>query len=379
METLAQPGLLYTIAMFLVVLGVLVFVHEWGHYAAGRLFKVRVETFSIGFGRELFGWTDKAGTRWKISALPLGGYVKFFGDMNAASQPDPNASSLSAEERAVAFPFKPLWQRAIIVAAGPAINFLFAIVVFAGLFMIVGQAYTPPVVGTVIPDTPAARAGFLPGDTILEVQGKSIDRFEDIVSVVTIHPGTALPVVIERSGIDWTLTVTPDRVEEQDRFGNRYEKGRIGLGVPQRVIVQRGPLEAVWHAVDQTAHLTQMMVKTLVQIITGRRPVTELGGPIKIAQFSGQSAAMGLIAFVTFMAVISINLGFVNLLPVPMLDGGHLVLYACEGLRGRPVGPRAQEMAFMAGFALVISLMLFLTWNDLRSVGFWDQLTGLLG
>lgn len=376
---LPQPGILYTLAMFAVVIGVLVFIHEWGHYLAGRIFGVKADSFSIGFGKELFGWTDKRGTRWKLSALPLGGYVKFSGDMNAASQPSPEVERMSAEERAQTFLAKPTWQRAIIVAAGPVTNFLFAIGIFAAFFTIYGHAYTPAVVDQVLPGSPAASAGFRTGDRILSLGGEEIDRFEDVVRVVTINPGHTIDAVIGRGGVRLTAAITPAIVHEEDRFGNRYSRGQLGITSAGRVIEQRDPVEAVYYAVDETLMLTRTMAETLVQVVTGRRSVKELGGPIKIAQFSGQQASMGLPNFIQFMALISINLGFINLLPVPMLDGGHLFLYAIEGLRRRPLNPKVQEWAFMSGFALLISLMIFLTWNDLASFGVWEHLAGLLG
>jgi len=376
---LQQPGFLYTVAMFAVVIGVLVFIHELGHYLAARMFGVRAETFSIGFGRELVGWTDRRGTRWKLSALPLGGYVKFVGDMNATSQPSPEIERMPAGERAGIFAFKPLWQKAIIVAAGPLINFAFAVGIFAAFFMLYGHAYTPPQVAQVVPGSPAAAAGLKPGDRFLSIDGEDVDRFEDVVRIVTLNPGHPVIAEIERGGAEMRLSITPATLNEVDRFGNRYTRGQLGVASGGRVIAERGPLEAVWYAVDETIMMTRTMADTMVQVVTGRRSVEELGGPLKIAQFSGQQASMGLPNFIQFMALISINLGFINLLPVPMLDGGHLFLYAVEGLRRRPLSPKIQEWAFMSGFAALISLMLFLTWNDLASFGVWEHLAGLLG
>jgi regulator of sigma E protease len=376
---LQQPSFLYTVAMFAVVIGVLVFIHELGHYLAARMFGVRAETFSIGFGRELVGWTDRRGTRWKLSVLPLGGYVKFVGDMNASSQPSPEVEHLPANQREGIFAFKPLWQKAIIVAAGPLINFAFAIAIFAAFFMIYGHAYTPPTVAQVVPGSPAAAAGLKPGDRFLSIDGADVDRFEDVVRIVTLNPGHPVVAEIERGGAELRLTITPATLLEEDRFGNRYTRGQLGVASGGRVIAERGPLAAVWYAVDETVMMTRAMADTMVQVVTGRRSVEELGGPLKIAQFSGQQASMGLPNFIQFMALISINLGFINLLPVPMLDGGHLFLYAVEGLRRRPLSPKFQEWAFMSGFAALISLMLFLTWNDLASFGVWEHLAGLLG
>jgi regulator of sigma E protease len=375
----AQPNLLYTLAMFAVVIGILVFIHEMGHYLAARLFGVKAESFSIGFGKELFGWTDRQGTRWKLSALPLGGYVKFVGDMNSSSQPSPEMAAIPVAERRHIFAFKPLWQRAIIVAAGPITNFLFAIAVFAAFIAIYGHMYTPPVVSAVEAGSAAAEAGIRPGDRVVELGGRDIDRFEDLIQVVTIHAGMPLDAVIMRGDQRLEMAVRPKVDLMVDRFGNSFERGLLGVRGARPVIVERQGLGILYYAVDDTILLTRSIIDTLVQVITGRRSVKEMGGPLKIAQFSGQQASMGVPNFIHFMALISINLGFINLLPVPMLDGGHLFLYAIEGIRRRPLNPKVQEWAFMSGFALLISLMLFLTFNDLASFGVFEHLAGLLG
>lgn len=377
--TMAQPGFLFTLAVFIIVIGVLVFIHEAGHYLAARAFGIKADTFSIGFGRELFGWTDKRGTRWKVGALPLGGYVKFAGDLNAASEPDPDAAQLPPEAYAQTFQAKPMWQRALVILAGPLTNFLFAIIVFALFFMTWGHAFTPAVINTVAPDSPAAVAGLQSGDKILLLDGQTIERFEDVVRIVTINSGTPIEARIARGDTQKTLTITPKIVPETDRFGNHYTRGLLGVTSGGRVVERRSPVAAVYFAVEETWLLTRTMADTLVQVVTGRRAVAELGGPLKIAQFSGQQASLGLPNLVQFMALISINLGFINLLPIPMLDGGHLFLYAVEAVRRRPLDAKVQEWAFMSGFAALVSLMLFLTWNDLASVGVWKQLSALLG
>ncbi len=376
---LAQPTFLYTVLMFALVIGVLVTVHELGHYLAGRMFGIRAETFSVGFGRELIGWTDKHGTRWKLALLPLGGYVKFVGDLNASSQPSPEVENLPDNQRQGIFAFAPLWQRAIIVAGGPLINFLFAIVIFAGFFAVLGHPYTPATVDYIAENSPAKAAGFRVGDRIVSLDGQQIARFEDVVRIVSINPGQAVAAVVDRSGSATRLIVTPAVLVEKDRFGNVYTRGQLGVGSARQIVEKVGPGRAIVVAVEETVALTRAMTDTLVQVITGRRSVKELGGPLKIAQFSGQQASMGLLNLVQFMALISINLGFINLLPVPMLDGGHLFLYAVEGVRRRPLNPKVQEWAFMSGFAALVSLMLFLTWNDLASFGVFKQLAGLLG
>ncbi len=374
METLAQPGLGLTLAAFVLVVGVLVFVHEFGHYGVARLFGIRVETFSVGFGHPLLAWTDRRGTRWQIGWLPLGGYAKFAGDMNAASQPDPALAALPEAERRELFQFRPLWQRALVVAAGPAINFLFAILLFAGFFMTFGQQVTPPVVGQVVEGSPAEAAGLRPGDRVLAIDGRSVSRFEDMTRLVAINPGRPVAMRVLRDGAVETVRVTPRVVVEEDRFGNVIRRGVLGIRSGEVELVRRGPVSALWHGAVETWHTTRLMWDTLVQVVTGRRALDELGGPVRIAQFSGQSASLGLAALVSFMALISVNLAFINLLPIPMLDGGHLLLYAIEALRRRPLGPKVQEWAFVSGFALLVSLMLFLTWNDLAALGLWDRL-----
>ena len=372
-----QPGLLLTLAAFAFVVGFLVFIHELGHYLVGRFFGVKADAFSIGFGRELFGWTDGQGTRWKISALPLGGYVKFSGDMNPASQPSDDWLALPPEERARTFQAKPLWQRACIVAAGPVTNFLFAILVFAAFFATYGVPRTPAVVSQVLPQSAAATAGIQPGDRITGMLGRSVDKFEDVVRIAQIHPGERVKMVVEREGRTLDLDVLLGVDEQVDRFGNRYRVGRLGVAGGERVIEKMPAGAVLFAAAEFTWDMTRSMVSTLEQIITGRRSVTELGGPIKIAQFAGQMASLGLIDLVSFMAFISINLGFINLLPIPMLDGGHLLFYAVEGVRRRPVAAKTQEYAFMSGLALLATFMLFVTFNDLASFGLWEKLVSL--
>lgn len=375
----AQPGILLTLASFALVIGLLVFVHELGHYLAGRIFGVRADVFSIGFGREIFGWTDKRGTRWKISTLPLGGYVKFAGDANAASMPDAAWLSLPAEERAKTFPAKKLWQKAIIILAGPFANFLFAILVFAGFFMAYGVPRTPPVVAQVLPGSAAERSGLTPGDKILTIGDEEIAQFEDVVNYVRLHPGETVKLRFERNGDVEQVEATFDVEEQTDRFGNEYRIGRLGIAPGEQVIVQEPLGVALATSVSHVGRMVSMMIEALEQVITGRRPIEELGGPIKIAQFAGQSASLGWEPLIEFMAFISINLGFINLLPVPMLDGGHLLFYAIEAVWRRPVKPRAQELAFISGFALLVSLMLLVTLNDLASLGVWEKLAKLVG
>jgi regulator of sigma E protease len=380
METLASPGIFFTLAIFALVIGVLVFVHEFGHYGVARLFGIKVEAFAVGFGKEIIGWTDGHGTRWKLGWIPMGGYAKFAGDANAASQPDFSLDAeLPPEERANLFHNRPLWQRSLVVAAGPVINFLFAILIFAAFFMTYGHQITPAVVGKVMDGTPAAAAGLKQGDRILSIDGQGVDRFEDVSRIVAINPGTAIEIRVARDDRTMSLNAKPRIVTEVDRFGNSYERGQLGLMSGELVVVQHKPVQALRWAMVETWATVRMMWDTLAQVVMGRRPLGDLGGPVKIAQFSGQSATLGLPALIGFIALISINLGFINLLPIPMLDGGHLFLYALEGIRRRPLHPKVQEWAFMSGFALLMSLMLVLTWNDLRSVGVWDRIASVIG
>ena len=354
---------------FLVVLTALVFVHEMGHYLAARVCGIRVEIFSIGFGREIFGWTDRTGTRWRLSWIPFGGYVKMFGEMLAVKRTDSGSDPtalMTREEEAVAFNTKSVGQRAFVVAAGPAANFLLAIVILAGMFMSVGQQFTPANVGTVIPGKAADRAGFKPGDIILKIDGSAIERFEQLVQTVRLYPGVPLEFTVARDGIELTLNATPDVIEEEGRFGyQRY--GQLGIsrtGLDRELIVH-GPVTAIWRATEETYVLTQSILAALGQIISGTRTSKEIGGPIRIAQMSGDVWAAGLVSLLMFATVLSINLGLINLFPVPMLDGGHLMFYAIEALRGRPLGERAQENGMKIGLTMVLGLMVFATWNDL--------------
>ena len=364
-----NPGLIVTILAFVLTIGTLVFVHEMGHYLAGRWFGVHAERFSIGFGKELFGWTDRRGTRWKVAALPLGGYVQFAGDMDASSRPAAEWEAMPAAERARTFPAKPLWQRAIIVAAGPAINFLFAILLIAGFLLVYGQAVTPTRVEGIEASSPAARMGLTDGDVITRFAGQKVDSFEEMASEIAMRPGEAVTVEVERDGATRTLSGAVGERFEEDRFGNRYRIGLMGIPWPKPETRPVSLIEAPIIATAKTVDIVRMIVTTLGQVVTGRRPIEELGGPLKIAQVSGEQLNAGIPAFIAFIALISINLGFINLLPIPMLDGGHLLLYAIEAIRQRPASPDTQEWAFRAGFALVVGFMLLVTFNDLSSFG----------
>ncbi len=374
-----SPGLLLTVLAFVLVIGPLVFVHEMGHYLAARIFGVKSDAFSIGFGREIAGWTDKRGTRWKIGWMPLGGYVRFAGDMNAVSQPSPAWLALPAEERNRTFQAKPVWQRAIIVAAGPFVNFVFAILILAGFAFAYGDMRTPAVVGLVAPKSAAASAGLQVGDRIMQLGGREIVKFEDIAGYARIHPGEATSISVTRGGRVLTVPITLGVDEQKDRFGNRYRIGVLGVGRTEQVVVPVSLIEAPAVAVRRTGQILSVMVETLGQVITGRRSVKELGGPLSIAKVSGEQFSLGLPEFIWLIAMVSINLGFINLLPVPMLDGGHLFFYAIEAVRRRPVGPEVQEWAFRGGLAAILALMFLVTFNDLGNFGLWRSLASLIG
>lgn len=374
-----SPGILYSIGAFLLIIGPLVFVHEMGHYLVARWFNTKVEKFSIGFGREIAGWTDKKDTRWKVGWLPLGGYVQFAGDLNAASQPDPNSNALPDSERSELFQFKPVGQRFLIILAGPMINFLFAVILFMGIFATYGQAQNPAIVTALEENSPAETAGFEIGDRITSVEGREIERFEDLSRFVSLRPGEEMIFGIERDDEPLTITATTGDVTVEDRFGNEARIGRIGVYGSAIEVQQLSLLELPGAAIDQTVSSLEMITVGLWQIIRGQRSIQELGGPLKIGQISGQTASLGIYAFLIFMAMISINLGFINLLPIPMLDGGHLVFYAAEAVRRRPIKPEAQEWAFRMGLAVLLGFMLMVTVIDLGSFGLWERLSGLIG
>jgi regulator of sigma E protease len=365
-------GGFFYVVVFLVVLTVLVFVHELGHYLIARRNGVRIEVFSIGFGPELFGWWDRAGTRWKFSAVPLGGYVKMFGDSDASSGlAIAGLGQLTSAEREVSFPCKRLGQRAAIVAGGPIANFVFAIVVLALLFMTYGQPFTPAKVGQVLPGSAAEAGGMQPGDAIVSIDGRPIERFEDLQQVVRLNPGVPLVVVVKRNGAPVTLNVTPSRVEESSRLGH-HQIGQLGIRGGSAQYVRRNPASAVVRAVGETWNLAATTLQAMWQMVIGTRTTDELGGPLRIAQLSGEVAQGGIVPLLWFMAVLSVNLGLINLFPVPVLDGGHLLFYAAEAIRGKPLGQRTQEYGFRVGLALVLSLMVFATWNDLVHTGIVD-------
>ena len=374
-----SPGLLLSVLAFALVIGPLIFLHELGHYFAGRSFGVKIDAFSIGFGNEVFGWTDKRGTRWKFSALPLGGYVKFAGDLNPASVPDPEWLELPPEERARTLQARPVWQRAIIVAAGPITNFIVAIIILAGFAMTFGVDRTPSVVGVVSPGSAAASIGLQTGDRITALDGRSIATFSDVFQFAVLRPGAQVAVDFTHDGVTLRRNAVLGTAVERDRFGNEFKKGLLGIGPTTPVSEPVGLFEAPLVGVEMTGKILRTTLDGLGQIITGRRSVEELGGPLRIAKVSGEQLSLGWPDLIFLIAGISINLGFINLLPVPLLDGGHLFFYAIEAIRRRPVPPQIQEWAFRGGLAAILALMVTVTINDLGAFGLWKTLSGLIG
>ncbi len=363
---------------FVAVLSVLVFVHELGHYLVARWCRVRVEAFSIGFGPQLTGWDDKAGTRWKICAFPLGGYVKMFGEQDFAD--DDEQPAMTEAEKAVSFHHKTLRQRVAIVTAGPAANFLFAIVLFAGMFVTVGVATHLPVVGEVQADSAAAAAGFAVGDRILSIDGEPVANFEDLRRLVSERPDMATAIEVRRGEETMQLTATPQATTVARAEGAERRIGILGIKAdPSAVDYQRyGPIQAVTAAVGQVFAISAQIMVALWEIISGTRTAAELGGPLRIAQLSGEVAQHGFGNLLRFTAALSINLGLINLFPIPMLDGGHLAFYAAEAVRGRPLGRRIQEYGFRFGLAVVLLLIIFVTWNDLMSLNVFDFVRQLI-
>ena len=375
---LAQPPIWLILVAFVLALGPLVIIHELGHYLVARWFGVGAEAFSIGFGHEITGWTDKRGTRWKVAWLPLGGYVKFVGDEHAASAPG-DLSELTEEQKATAFHLRPVWQRFLIVLAGPVSNFLLAILIFTIFFATIGAPRTAPVVSALEKGSPAQSAGIRPGDRITAIAGRATPTFEDIYRIVLIRPGENVPVVIERGKSTLQLNIKVGVVEQRDRFGQHFRIGRLGVYGAQSNYVRPPVAELIPAATTYTVNITRTTLDALWQMLSGRRSVTEIGGFLKIAQIAGQQASLGLIAFVSLIALLSINLGFINVLPVPMLDGGHLLFYSIEAVQRRPVSAQAQDWAFRGGLALILVLLVFTTLNDLGSFGLWERLGRLIG
>ncbi|MFZ6764552.1 RIP metalloprotease RseP [Roseomonas sp. KE0001] len=359
MDFLPEP--LRSILAFIVVLGVLVFIHELGHYLAARWRGVHVEVFSVGFGRRIRSWTDRHGTEWRVSWLPLGGFVKLHGQ---EGPDDATPEQRAGWKPGRTFHDKPVKDRAIVVAAGPVANFLLAAVLFGGLYMTVGQPQPSAIVGTVVAGSAAERAGLLPGDRILSLDGAPVRRFEELQRHIQPRPGQPVAVRIQRGDEERTLTAIPE-----PREVNGASVGMLGVSGGAAEFRRLNPFSAMAAGVTQTWDVTVQTLAGLWQMIAGQRGTEELGGPLRIAQLSGQVAELGLPSLISFMAVLSVNLALINLFPIPMLDGGHLLFYAAEAIRGRPLPPRAIEYGFRAGFALLIALFIFATWNDLSGMG----------
>jgi len=362
--------ILGTIVPFLFVLTIVVFVHEMGHYLVGRWCGIGVQAFSIGFGPELFGFNDKRGTRWKLCAIPLGGYVKFAGDMNATSTPDAEGlAKLSEEELKVAFHTQPVWKRAATVAAGPIFNFLLTIAVFAVLFGTMGRPIADPVVGRIMPGSAAEEAGFLPGDRFVSVDGDAVETFADLQRHVSGRTDDPLAIVVLRDGKEVTLNVTPRLTEQKDALGNTVKIGIIGVGTTEETgqfrIVEYGPLEAVVEGVKETGVIIQRTGQFLKRFAFGREDKCQLGGPVKIAKMSGQAAELGFMWLIQLVALLSVGIGFLNLLPIPPLDGGHLLFYGIEAVFRRPVTERLMDAVYRVGIFAVLCFMAFVVYNDI--------------
>lgn len=361
--------LLHTFASFIAVISIIVFVHEYGHFLMARLCGVKVDVFSIGFGREICGYAAKSGTRWKFSLLPFGGYVKMFGDNTAASTPDTEKmGQMSEAEQRISFHFKPLWQKAIIVAGGPLFNFLLTIAVFTILIFNNGVVSSEPTVGKILKDSAAQEAGLHVGDRILKVGGQEIDVFQDIPIALATNLGEEISLEVLRGKKHLTLQVKPQITEIPDALGNKTKYPRIGVQSPELKIEDLGFFGALKHATLRTYQVCEATLKVLGQLVTGQRDAKQLKGPIGIAKMSGQATETGMGTFVWFLAMLSANLGLVNLLPVPLLDGGHLLYYAVEAVQGRPVAQKIQQFGFRIGFAALAMLMAFTILNDISSL-----------
>lgn len=366
-------GVPFTLVSFFIALSVVVFVHEFGHFFVARRCGVRCEAFSIGFGPEVFGRTDRHGTRWKLSLIPLGGYVKMFGEGETMQVVEGGKTTevpreLTPEERAVSFRYKTLGQRAAIVFAGPAVNLLFAVLVFWLTFSIGGRPTTDPVIGGIVEGGAAAEAGILPGDRIITIDGKPVERFEDIQTIVLLANGAPMELGIRRDGApDQVIAVTPRVREDKDEDGKVTKRLMLGIQASREhmTVTRLDPISAAGASLGQVYDVIHTTKVAVGQMIMGERGTEDLGGPIRIAQISGQAAKTGVLGFILFMAILSINLGVVNLFPVPLLDGGHLMFYAIEAVRGRPLSEQVQEWGLRVGLALVLTLMLFVTWNDI--------------
>ena len=360
---------------FIVLILIVVFIHEYGHYYFAKKYGVGVTDFSIGFGQEIFGWNDKSGTRWKICWIPLGGYVKFFGDRNVYSQADHKEilEKYNEEEQKKLFILKPLYQRTLIVFGGPLANFLLALVIFFSIYTFVGKDFTPAVINEVQKDSPAMTGGLKQNDVILEIDGNKVESIMDVSKFITMSTDEIIDFKVKRSYDELILKIKPNIVPGEDNLGNKLNKRIVGikLGAYNNEInhVKLGPAQAIYHAAHEVYYVGTSSLKYIGAMIFGKADTSQLGGPIRIAKISGQVAEFGVLAFISMMAYISISLGLVNLFPIPMLDGGHLMFYAFEKVLGRPLSQKTQEGFFRIGLFLLISLMFFTTFNDLKYLG----------
>ena len=363
---------------FIILILIVVFIHEYGHYYFAKKFGVGVTDFSIGFGKEIFGWNDKSGTRWKICWIPLGGYVKFFGDRNVYSQADHKEilEKYNEEDQKKLFTLKPLYQRSLIVFGGPLANFLLALVIFFSIYTFVGKDFTPAVINEVQKDSPAMAGGLKQNDVILEIDGNKVESIMDVSKFITMSTDEIIDFKVRRSYDELILKVKPNIVPGEDNLGNKLNKRIVGikLGAYNNEInhVKLGPAQAIYHAAHEVYFVGISSLKYIGAMIFGKADTSQLGGPIRIAKISGQVAEFGVLAFISMMAYISISLGLVNLFPIPMLDGGHLMFYAFEKVLGRPLSQKTQEGFFRIGLFLLISLMFFTTFNDLKDLGLFS-------
>ena len=363
---------------FLILILVVVFIHEYGHYYFAKKYGVGVTDFSIGFGKELFGWNDKSGTRWKVCAIPLGGYVKFFGDRNVYSQADHQEilEKYNEEEREKLFILKPLYQRVLIVFGGPLANFLLALVIFFSIYTFVGKDFTPAVINEVQKDSPAMVGGLKNNDIILEIDSNEVKSIMEVSKFITMSTDDFIDFKVKRNYDEIILKVRPNIVKGDDGLGNKINKRMVGikLGAYNNEVnhVKLGPAKALYHAANEVYFVSASSLKYIGRMIAGRADTSQLGGPIRIAKISGQVATFGVLAFISMMAYISISLGLINLFPIPMLDGGHLMFYAFEKILGRPLSQKTQEGFFRIGMFLLLSLMFFTTFNDLKDLGLFN-------
>ena len=360
---------------FIILILVVVFIHEYGHYYFAKKYGVGITDFSIGFGKELFGWNDKSGTRWKVCWIPLGGYVKFFGDRNVFSQADQEKiiNKYSPEDQKKLFVLKPLYQRAIIVAAGPFANFLLAVVIFLSIYMFVGKDFTPAMINEVQNESPAQVAGLKKNDVILEIDGNKVKSILDVSKLIMMSTSEFIDFKVSRFENELTLKVKPNVVDAEDNMGNKVKKRMVGIKLSpfnnEIKHVKLGPAKALYHSLSEVYFVSISSLKYLGSIIAGSGDSSQLGGPIRIAKITGQVAEFGFIPFLSIMAYISISLGLINLFPIPLLDGGHLMFYSFEKILGRPLSQKTQEGFFRIGMFLLLSLMFFATFNDLKDLG----------